>query len=286
MKKKRNRDFNKNNKFEKSRKKEESYQRQPRSNRESFHGVEKEREREDLVIGRNPVKEAINSDGTVEKILAIRDGEGSIKQLISKAKEKNIHVMYCDKKTLDRISKGENHQGIIAYVTDFKYSSIDEILQLAKEKNEEPFVVILDGITDPHNLGAIIRTGECAGVHGIIIPKRRAVLVNSTVVKTSAGATSYMKVAKVSNISRAIEELKEKGLWIYSCNMGGENFKQVNYSGAVGLVIGNEGSGLSENVQSKCDFTVSVPMKGKINSLNASNAAAIVMYEIAMKKMK
>ena len=226
-----------------------------------------------LIMGRNPIKEVMNSDDTVEKILVIKNGEGSIRQLVARAKEKSIDVLYCDKKTLDRISDGENHQGIV-----------DDILKEARDRHEKPFVVILDGITDPHNLGAVIRTAECAGVHGIIIPKRRAVSVTPTVVKTSAGATSYMKVAKVINIASTIEELKKEGLWIYSCNMGGENYKSLKYDGGVGLVIGNEGDGVSCNVQSKCDFTVSIPMKGKINSLNASNAAAIIMYEVTAQR--
>lgn len=237
-----------------------------------------------LIMGRNPIKEVMNSDDTVEKILVIKNGEGSIRQLVARAKEKSIDVLYCDKKTLDRISDGENHQGIVAYVTDFKYSTVDDILKEARDRHEKPFVVILDGITDPHNLGAVIRTAECAGVHGIIIPKRRAVSVTPTVVKTSAGATSYMRVAKVTNIASTIEELKKEGLWIYSCNMGGENYKSLKYDGGVGLVIGNEGDGVSCNVQSKCDFTVSIPMKGKISSLNASNAAAIIMYEVTAQR--
>lgn len=240
--------------------------------------------REDLIIGRNAVTEVLKSQRQVEKLMISASNEGSIKKIMSMAKDKGIVVISCEKSALDRLSNGENHQGVVAFVTEFQYSDTEDILNLARERGEEPFLLILDGITDPHNLGAIMRTAECVGIHGIIIPKRRSVGVNQTVVKTSTGASEYVKVAKVGNIAATIDELKDRGLWIYSANMDGEPYTEHNYSGGIGLVIGAEGRGVSVGVQKKCDFTISIPMRGKINSLNASNATAIIAYEIANQK--
>lgn len=225
--------------------------------------------------------EMLKSDKEVDKIYIQRgDLQGSIKKIIGKAKDKGIVVQEVDRVKLDQISEGGVHQGVAALVTGFEYSTVDEILELANERDEKPFLMILDELEDPHNLGAIIRTAESAGVHGIIIPKRRSAIVNQTVYKSSAGAANYMKVAKVTNISRTIEELKEKGLWIYGADMDGGDYFKTDLKGSIGLVIGNEGKGISRLVKEKCDALVKIPMKGQVSSLNASAAASILIYEV------
>lgn len=241
---------------------------------------------DNIVIGRNPVLEAIKSGRTVEKIL-IKKGkyEGSIVPLVRKAKENRIIVQEADKQKLDAIAEGGTHQGVIAYVSDFRYCSVQDILDYAAEKGEAPFVVLCDKITDPHNLGAIIRTAECAGVHGIIIPKRGSVGVNGTVEKTSAGAAEHMRIAKVTNLAAEIDSLKEKGMWFAAADMDGTEMYKLDLKGSLGIVIGSEGSGLSRLVREKCDFIASIPMKGRINSLNASVAGGILMYE-ALRQRK
>lgn len=241
---------------------------------------------DNIVIGRNPVLEAIKSGRTVEKIL-IKKGkyEGSIVPLVRKAKENRIIVQEADKQKLDAIAEGGAHQGVIAYVSDFRYCSVQDILDYAVEKGEAPFVVLCDKITDPHNLGAIIRTAECAGVHGIIIPKRGSVGVNGTVEKTSAGAAEHMRIAKVTNLAAEIDALKEKGMWFAAADMDGTEMYKLDLKGSLGIVIGSEGSGLSRLVREKCDFIASIPMKGRINSLNASVAGGILMYE-ALRQRK
>ena len=241
-------------------------------------------DRENLLIGRNAVSEALKSGRQIEKLTVLKGAEGSIKMLVAKAKDQGIPVYQADRAGLDRMCPGGQHQGIVAVVSDFEYSTIDDILDEAKKRNEDPFIVILDNLEDPHNLGAIMRSGECAGAHGIIIPKRRAALVTDTVAKASAGAVEYMKVAKVTNITKAIEYLKEKGVWIAACDMDGDVYWKANLKGAIAIVIGNEGSGISKLVKENCDFTVSMPMVGKISSLNASNAAAVLMYEIRKQR--
>lgn len=240
--------------------------------------------KENILIGRNAVAEAIRGGREIEKITVVKGGEGSIKKIVAQAKDKKIPIYYSDRQALDRLAGGGQHQGIIANVSNFKYSTVDEILEVAKQRDEDPFVIILDNLEDPHNLGAIMRTAECAGAHGIIIPKRRSVSVTDTVAKASAGAVEYMKVAKVTNISQTIEQLQQQGLWIGACDMGGQEYYKANLTGAIGIVIGSEGAGISKLVKSKCDFTVSMPMVGKITSLNASNAAAILMYEIRRQR--
>ena len=197
------------------------------------------------------------------------------------AKEKGAVVKEVDSKKLDFMCGGANHQGVAAYVAAHEYSSIDEIFAYAEEKGEAPFIVVCDEIEDPHNLGAIIRTAECAGVHGVIIPKRRSASLNFTVGKTSAGALEYMRVARVSNLASTIDELKEKGCWVYGADMDGTDYKKTDFSGAVVLVIGSEGKGIGKLIRQKCDAIVSLPMKGNINSLNASVAAGILMYEVS-----
>ena len=234
------------------------------------------------VVGRNPVLELLKTDKEIDKIYILKgELQGSIKKIIGIAKDKNIIIQEVDRFKLDSMADGNSHQGVAALVTGFEYATVDDILQKAKNLNQKPFIIILDGIEDTHNLGAIIRTAECAGVHGVIIPKRRSALVNQTVYKSSAGAVEHMLVANVSNISNSIEELKKRGLWIYGADMDGESFYfDTKLEGAIALVIGNEGKGISRLVKEKCDVIVKIPMVGKISSLNASTSAAILIYEV------
>lgn len=235
---------------------------------------------EDKIIGRNPVLEAIKAGRSIDKIL-IKKGkyEGSIIPVVKKAKEAGIIIQETERSKLDAVAEGGNHQGVIAYVSAYEYVSAEDILNKAREKGEAPFVIICDKITDPHNLGAIIRTANCVGAHGVIIPKRGSAGLNSAAVKTSAGAVEYTGVAKVTNISDTIEKLKKEGLWIAAADMDGQPMYEVDLKGALGIVIGSEGEGISRLVKEKCDFIVSIPMRGEINSLNASVAAGVVMYE-------
>jgi 23S rRNA (guanosine2251-2'-O)-methyltransferase len=238
------------------------------------------------IVGRNPVLELLKTDEQIDKLYILKgENKGSIIKIINQAKERNIIIQYVEREKLDYLSNGLSHQGVVALVTGYKYSEISEILDYAKEKKEDPFIVILDCIEDPHNLGAIIRTAECAGVHGIIIPKRRAATINETVLKTSAGAALYMKIAKVTNISASIDELKKQGLWIYGADMAGESlYYKSNLRGPIGLVIGAEGKGISRLVKEKCDGLVNIPIKGNIESLNASAAAAVLIYEVERQR--
>ncbi|MEE3382729.1 MAG: 23S rRNA (guanosine(2251)-2'-O)-methyltransferase RlmB [Anaerovoracaceae bacterium] len=236
-----------------------------------------------LIIGRNPVNEALKAGREIDRIL-VSSEEGSMKVLIAKAKERGIPVMKSERQALDRISQGQPHQGVAAYVSSYSYASVEDILEKAADKGEDPFLIVLDGIEDPHNLGAIIRTADCAGAHGIIIPKRHSAGLTDTVAKASAGAIEYVPVAKVSNIAQTLESLKEKGIWVYACDMDGENYTDQNMKGGLALVIGSEGFGISRLVKEKCDFTVSIPMRGHVNSLNASNAACCVMYEVRRQR--
>ena len=239
----------------------------------------------DLLIGRNAITEALKAGREIDTLFLMRgNGNPALLRIASMAKEKGAVVKEVDSKKLDYMCAGGNHQGVCASVASHEYSSVEDILAYAEEKGEKPFVVICDEIEDPHNLGAIIRTAECAGVHGVIIPKRRSATLNYTVGKTSAGALEYMRVARVSNLAAVIDKLKEKGLWIYGADMDGEDYKTVDTSSAAALVIGSEGKGLGKLVKQKCDVIVSLSMKGKINSLNASVAAGILMYEISSKR--
>lgn len=242
-------------------------------------------QRNDIIAGRNPVMEAIRSGRSIESVLVAKgERSGSVVAIIAKAKQKNIPVKDVDSKKLDFLAKGVNHQGIVAQCAVKEYSTLEDIFALAEERGESPFIIVLDKIEDPHNLGAIIRTAECAGAHGVIIPERRSAGLSYTVEKTSAGALEYMPVVRVKNISAVLQKLKDKGIWVYGADMDGEHYKKVNFDGAVALVIGNEGKGISPLVAKDCDVIVSLPMKGKINSLNASVAAGILMYEIADKR--
>lgn len=239
-----------------------------------------EEKKKDLIIGRNAVTELIKSGREIDTLFVLRgEKNGSVGKIIAQCRENGAVVKEVDKKKLDFMCGHSNHQGVVASCAAHDYSTVEEILKTAEERGEPPFIVACDGIEDPHNLGAIIRTAEAAGVHGIIIPKRRSASLNYTVGKTSAGALEYMKVARVPNLAATLDELKEKGLWVYGADMDGEDVRKVNLSGAAVLVIGSEGDGMSRLVREKCDFIVSLKMKGQINSLNASVAGGILMYE-------
>lgn len=243
---------------------------------------------EEFVIeGRNAVIEAFRAGKTVDKIFVQEHlKEGSMNTVIREAKKHDTVINYVKKERLDQMSETGKHQGVIAYIAAYEYATVDDILKKAEEKGESPFVVILDDIEDPHNLGAIIRTANLVGAHGVIIPKHRAAGLTATAVKASAGAINYTPVAKVTNISKTIEELKEKGLWFVCADMGGTTMYDLDLKGAIGLVIGNEGKGVSRLVKEKCDFVASIPMFGDIDSLNASVAAGVLAYEIVRQRLK
>ena len=253
-----------------------------------FSKDNEQKEFDDQIEGRNAVLELLESGKDINKIY-ITKGEkhGSITKIIAKAKERKIVTVEVEREKINQMAQTENAQGVIAIVPPFDYCEVEDILNEAKSKNEKAFILILDGIEDPHNLGSIIRTAETAGVHGIIIPKRRAAAVNSTVVKTSAGATSFMKVARVNNINETIKYLKENNVWIYGTDMETEKmYYDEDLTGNVAIVIGSEGFGMSRLVKENCDFLIKIPMKGKITSLNASVSAGIVMYEAVKQRMK
>ncbi len=243
---------------------------------------EKMIENDNLIVGRNAVTEALKSGRAIDTLLVAKgERSGSLGKIIGQCRERGIVVKEVDIRKLEHICSGQNHQGVAAYAAVHEYSSVEDILDLAKERGEQPFVIICDEISDPHNLGAIIRTADACGAHGIIVPKRHGVSLTYAVGKVSAGAVEYVPVARVSNLSQTIEQLKEQGFWVYGADMNGTPWDKQDYSGAVALVIGSEGFGISRLVKEKCDFIVSLPMKGKINSLNASVAAGILMYEVA-----
>ena len=242
---------------------------------------------EELTIeGRNAVIEAFRSGKTIDKVF-ILDGcqDGPIQTIKREAKKHDCIVQFVRKERLDQLSETGHHQGVIAYAAAYHYAEVEDILALAREKNEPPFVFLLDKIEDPHNLGAIIRTANLAGAHGVIIPKRGAAGLTATVARTSAGALNYTPVAKVTNMAATIEELKKEGLWFVCADMGGEVMYNLNLKGAIGLVIGNEGEGVSRLVREKCDYIASIPMKGDIDSLNASVAAGVLAYEIVRQRL-
>ena len=239
----------------------------------------------DIIFGRNSVSEAIKAERPLDSILVARgEHTGSIPKILSDAKKADIPVKEVDRKKLDYLCGHANHQGIIAVGAVKEYSSVDDIFARAEEKGEAPFIIVCDEIEDPHNLGAIIRTAEAAGAHGVIVPKRRRAPLSFAVAKTSAGAVEFMHVARVTNIPQTLESLKERGVWIYCADMDGETFYNANLKGAVALVIGSEGKGVGRLVKEKCDVVLSMPMKGQINSLNASVAAGILMYEISKQR--
>ena len=238
------------------------------------------------IEGRNAVLEAFRSGKCVDKLF-ILDGcqDGPVRTIAREARKKDTIINYVSKERLDQLSETRAHQGVIAQVAAYEYSTVEDILAKAEEKGEPPFLILLDNVEDPHNLGAIIRTANLAGAHGVIIPKRRAVGLTSTVAKTSAGAINYTPVAQVTNLVRTMEELKEKGIWFVCADMGGESMYRMNLTGPIGLVIGNEGEGVSRLVKEACDFTASIPMKGDIDSLNASVAAGVLAYEIVRQRL-
>lgn len=242
---------------------------------------------ETMIEGRNAVLEAFRSGKTVDKLYVL-DGcvDSAVRSITREARKQKTIMEFVPKERLDHMSESGKHQGVIAKTAAYPYYSVEELLQTARDKGEDPFLIILDNIEDPHNLGAIIRTANIAGAHGVIIPKRRAVGLTAVVAKASAGALNYTKVAKVTNISNTIEELKKEGLWFACADMDGTSMYQTNLTGPIGLVIGNEGNGVSRLVKEKCDFVVSIPMAGEINSLNASVAAGVLAYEIVRQRIE
>ena len=242
---------------------------------------------ENIIEGRNAVLEAFRSGKPIDKLFVL-DGcqDGPIRTIVREAKKHDTILQFVTKERLSQISETGRHQGVIAYAAAYEYADVEDMLRLAESKGEDPFLILLDNIEDPHNLGAIIRTANLAGAHGVIIPKRRAVGLTATVAKTSAGALNYTPVAKVTNLAKTMESLKEKGLWCVCADMGGEEMYDLNLTGPIGLVIGNEGEGVSRLVKETCDFTARIPMNGDIDSLNASVAAGVLAYEIVRKRRK
>ena len=241
---------------------------------------------ENMIEGRNAVLEAFRSGKPVDKLFVL-DGcqDSPVRTIVREAKKHDTLVQFVDKERLTQLSQTGRHQGVIAYTAAYEYAQVEDMLALAKERGEDPFLILLDDIEDPHNLGAIIRTANLAGAHGVIIPKRRAVGLTATVAKTSAGAINCTPVAKVTNLTKTMKELKEKGLWFVCADMGGESMYKLNLTGPIGLVIGNEGEGVSRLVKETCDFVASIPMKGDIDSLNASVATGVLAYEIVRQRL-
>ena len=240
---------------------------------------------DELLIGRNPIAEALSSGRSVIKIMVAKGAAaGPAVEIIAKAKKAGVPVQEVERRKLDYMTSGAAHQGVAALCAVKEYSTVEDILKLAESRNEAPFIIILDEIEDPHNLGAIIRSAECAGAHGVIVKKRRSAGLTYTAYKASAGALEYLPVARVTNIADTIDELKGRNIWVYGADMNGEDYLKTDFSGGVALVIGNEGKGISRLVREKCDVIVSLPLRGRINSLNASVAAGILMYKIAEKR--
>lgn len=242
---------------------------------------------ENIIEGRNAVLEAFRSGKPVDKLYVL-DGcqDGPVRTIVREARKHDTIIQFVEKERLAQLSETGRHQGVIAYAAAYEYSEVSDMLELARERGEDPFIILLDNIEDPHNLGAIIRTANLAGAHGVIIPKRRAVGLTATVAKTSAGALNYTPVAKVTNLKKTIEEFKKEGLWFVCADMGGEAMYDLNLTGPIGLVIGNEGEGVSRLVKETCDFVASIPMKGDIDSLNASVATGVLAYEIVRQRLK
>lgn len=242
-------------------------------------------ENPDMIIGRNAVSEALASGRPIDSLFVSKgEKNGSLGRIVAQAKEKNIVIKEVEVKKLDTMCRDANHQGVICFAAAHEYAEVDDMFALAQQRGEDPFIIILDELEDPRNLGAIVRTAETAGAHGVIIPKRRSASLSYSVAKTAAGALEYVPVARVANLPGTIDDLKKRGLWIYGADMDGTCWCQQDYKGPVGLVIGSEGNGIGRLVKEKCDFIVSLPMKGKITSLNASVAAGILMYEISRQK--
>ncbi|MBR0468991.1 MAG: 23S rRNA (guanosine(2251)-2'-O)-methyltransferase RlmB [Mogibacterium sp.] len=240
----------------------------------------------EVIAGRNPVVEVLSGERDVERVFIADGSEGSVSKIVALAKEKGVIVDFVPKEKIDAMAPGVKHQGVVAKVSEYRYAEMDEVFARAEESGEDPFIIILDEISDPHNLGAIIRTAECAGAHGVIIPKRRAASLTQTVALSAAGAIENMPVVQVTNLARTIEELQGKGVWVGAADMDGETYYKANLTGPIAIVIGNEGKGVGRLVKEKCDFVLSIPMYGRINSLNASNAAAVLMYGIRRARTK
>ena len=241
---------------------------------------------EDMVAGRNAVMEALKGSRSVNKLMIANGStEGSIKEIIAVAKDKGVNIQYWDRSKLDSIARGIRHQGVLAQVAPVQYAELEDILQVAKDRNEPPFIVLLDELEDPHNLGAILRTADAAGVHGVLIPKHRSCPLSATVAKTSAGAVEHVPVARVGNLVQTIKKLKQEGLWVAAADMDGKDYYDTDLTGPLLLIIGSEGQGVGRLVKEQCDFVVRIPMVGRINSLNASVAGSILMYE-AMKQRR
>lgn len=253
---------------------------------ETGKGMEEKQINELLVEGRNPVTEALRAGKPVDRVY-ILDGckDGPVMTIKREAGKRNVQIKYVEKERLDRMSETGRHQGVIASVAAYEYGTVEDILRLAREKGEPPFIILLDNIEDPHNLGAIIRTANLAGAHGVIIPKNRAVGLTAVVARTSAGALNYTPVARVANLTKTIEQLKDEGLWFVCADMDGTRMYDLNMKGPIGLVIGNEGTGVGRLVKEKCDMVAAIPMKGEIDSLNASVAAGVLAYEIVRQRL-
>ncbi len=234
-----------------------------------------------VVAGRNAVLELLVSGRNIEKIYLQKDGEGSLKKIVAIAKEKRIPVSFADKQKLTFLAGGSFHQGVVAVAQQKEYATLDQLFEIARERGESPFFVIADGVEDPHNLGALIRCCEGAGAHGIIIPKNKAVGVTPTVIKSSAGAAEHLAVCRVTNLASAMDKLRERGVWIYACEADGTPYDKQDFSGAIAIVLGSEGFGISRLIKEKSDFIISLPMRGKVNSLNVSCAGAVILYEAA-----
>lgn len=238
-----------------------------------------------IIEGKNSIYEALVAGTTFNKLFVARNlTDEHSNRIIELAREKGVFITFVDKKVLDNVSETKHHQGFVAEITDYVYSSVEDIVALANSKGEQPFIVMLDGIEDPHNLGSIIRVCECAGVHGVVIPKLRACSVNGTVIKVSAGAASHLKVSRVTNLNQTIENLKKQGFWIYCADMKGEDVYRSNLIGPIVVVIGNEGKGVSKLTKKLCDGSIKLPMYGKVNSLNASTATSAIVYEIVRQR--
>jgi 23S rRNA (guanosine2251-2'-O)-methyltransferase len=240
-----------------------------------------------IIEGRNAVLEAFRSGRPIDKLFVL-DGcqDGPVRTIVREAKKHDTVIQFVERERLSQLSETGKHQGVIAFAAAYEYAEVEDMLELARKKGEDPFIILLDNIEDPHNLGAIIRTANLAGAHGVIIPKRRAVGLTTTVAKTSAGALNYTPVAKVTNLVKTMEDLKEKGLWFVCADMGGESMYRLNLKGPIGLVIGNEGEGVGRLVKENCDFVASIPMRGDIDSLNASVAAGVLAYEIVRQRLE
>lgn len=265
----------------------------PRRKRPQMEAEPKRREEprelpDDVLVGRNAVTEALKSGRGINKLwIASGDREGSVAELAALAKERGIVVQYVERAKIESLAGGHRHQGVLAYVAPVPYAELDDILKAAEEKGESPFLVLLDELEDPHNLGALLRTADATGVHGILIPKRRSVSLNATVAKTSAGAVEYVPVARIGNIAQTLKKLKEKGFWVAGADMDGEKaYYEADLTGPLVLVVGSEGRGMSRLTKEACDFIVSMPMVGRINSLNASVAGSILMYESMRQRLQ